>query len=380
MQEHAIAAWCWLVATALLFVPADGYSEQLGCIVVLRNFSTTAAAHQPGTKRFTKHLQRDFAAGLASAIGVHKKDVHIRRVRAHFEPVSNSHGMKIEEYSDNMQLGAPPYLLKGGSHNLKKSFEECADTCLLFRNCKYGTFISEGDRKGECWLAQVTHKEPQPCGMACTSFSKEKDNEAKQECTEDGFCTWTSWVATALNIDVHIVVPDHTDYEETGANSSIVHLLGENTFPTLLAAKLDIKGMAVSAQQLSIRRPHLLLQAKNKYTDGKKVLPRFHGILDKTREQDELPEEEELEFGAVTLMMLGACIIIWCMYKQNRGENPVHSLCGNWSLARTEDRNAQEMQAYEGYQGQDEGGGEQEDLQYEYDDDEEDGEAQGLIT
>jgi hypothetical protein len=291
--------------------------------------------------------------------------------------------MKIEEFSDNIQLGAPPYMLKGGSHNLKESFEACAETCLLFRNCKYGTYISEGERKGECWLARVTHKDPQPCGVSCTSFSKEKDDEAKQECTEDGFCTWTSWVATSLNIDIHIVVPDHTDYEETQGNSSIVHLLGEKSFPTLLAAKLKIHGLAVRVDQLSIRQLHLRLHAKNKYTDGKKVQPHAHGIIDVERDQDELPEEEELEFGAVSLMMFAACGVLWCMYKQNQGQNPVHSLCGNWSLARAGGaggRNSQEMQP-SGYQGgENDERDENDELHYEYDDDEEDGEAQGLVT
>merc|ERR1712070_281800 len=90
-----------------------------------------------------------------------------------------------------------------------------------------------------------------------------------------------------------------------------------------------------SAQQLSVDKRRLVLQARNKYTDGKGIKPQAHGILDIRRSQDEMPEEEELEFGAISTMMMISCIIIWCMYKQNRGENVVASLCGNWALSKT---------------------------------------------
>ena len=67
-------------------------------------------------------------------------------------------------------LGKQPYLYGGGTVNLQPNQLECEKQCSNDMDCKVGTFITSGDRKGECWLATDTLPQPAKCSMPCESF------------------------------------------------------------------------------------------------------------------------------------------------------------------------------------------------------------------
>jgi hypothetical protein len=59
--------------------------------------------------------------------------------------------------------------------NIQPSEEACKTQCTSLKKCFFSTYITGGDRKGECWLAKRHHEgsvRQKPCGVPCTSFIK----------------------------------------------------------------------------------------------------------------------------------------------------------------------------------------------------------------
>jgi hypothetical protein len=90
---------------------------------------------------------------------------------------------RIEQFSQVKKLGASPFLLPqeegpdswDNPGNVQASIGACQDQCMGMKSCLYGTYITDGDRKGECWLAAQTAlplSVSEPCGVPCLSFRK----------------------------------------------------------------------------------------------------------------------------------------------------------------------------------------------------------------
>ena len=81
---------------------------------------------------------------------------------------------KIMHFSNTLQLGKAPYVEPSayGQPNIQDSVEACQQQCMTLAECLYGTYITDGPRVKECWLAQTTHGDPVECGMGCSSFKK----------------------------------------------------------------------------------------------------------------------------------------------------------------------------------------------------------------
>jgi hypothetical protein len=61
--------------------------------------------------------------------------------------------------------------------HLVSSIQECTRRCLSIVNCRFGTYVSAGNRKRECWLSEKENTRPytstkQRCGVPCQSFVK----------------------------------------------------------------------------------------------------------------------------------------------------------------------------------------------------------------
>jgi len=97
---------------------------------------------------------------------------------------------RIEQYSQVQKLGASPFLLPqeegpdswNNPGNVQASVSACQDQCMGMHSCLYGTYITDGDRKGECWLAAQTVlpiSTSEPCGVPCISFRKTESSTGK---------------------------------------------------------------------------------------------------------------------------------------------------------------------------------------------------------
>jgi hypothetical protein len=54
---------------------------------------------------------------------------------------------------------------------VKPNASACKLACETHAACNYGTYISGGQRQGECWLSATTSKtQSNPCGVPCESF------------------------------------------------------------------------------------------------------------------------------------------------------------------------------------------------------------------
>ena len=77
-----------------------------------------------------------------------------------------------------VQVGKAEYLYPTESwnapNNIKSSLAACEQQCLGLAACRYGTFITSGARKGECWLSAHTHEgsDAPSCGVPCQGFTK----------------------------------------------------------------------------------------------------------------------------------------------------------------------------------------------------------------
>ena len=85
-----------------------------------------------------------------------------------------------------LQLSAATYLLPTESWNKPNnnlgSLAACKKRCEDMRACVYGTYVTSGERKGQCWLSAHTHtggKSPS-CGVPCQSFTKVSGAPAKK--------------------------------------------------------------------------------------------------------------------------------------------------------------------------------------------------------
>lgn len=52
------------------------------------------------------------------------------------------------------------------------TYEDCKAQCKSIPACKYGTYIKNGTRAGQCWLSAQTSIEDRECGVECQSFDK----------------------------------------------------------------------------------------------------------------------------------------------------------------------------------------------------------------
>lgn len=81
----------------------------------------------------------------------------------------------IETTSTYYQVGKAPWLAGGGATNVVATLSECHKSCLGIDECKYGTYLSSGRSKGQCWLSQYTHKSRSikcGAGASCSAFTK----------------------------------------------------------------------------------------------------------------------------------------------------------------------------------------------------------------
>ena len=84
---------------------------------------------------------------------------------------------EIYHISSQSKAGSAPYLdfseiQWNNPRNLQKTLQACKKQCLTLTACEYGTYITEGDRKNECWLSAHRSAKMEPCGVPCQSFKK----------------------------------------------------------------------------------------------------------------------------------------------------------------------------------------------------------------
>lgn len=75
----------------------------------------------------------------------------------------------IDIFDYKTELGAAPWIR---TPRFQDSAAACQEVCLHKSNgkCKFGTYVSGGPRKGECWLAEARGPPHRPCGVPCVSF------------------------------------------------------------------------------------------------------------------------------------------------------------------------------------------------------------------
>jgi hypothetical protein len=74
----------------------------------------------------------------------------------------------IVKYDSHTELGVAPWLNNGEEGTFTAS--SCMTKCKSMAKCKYGTFVTEGERTGECWLSAGTSSFHTACGVGCSSF------------------------------------------------------------------------------------------------------------------------------------------------------------------------------------------------------------------
>ena len=83
----------------------------------------------------------------------------------------------MKTFDETHLLGHAPWLgvPETGSMKFAKA-AQCKAKCASLKECKYGTYISGGERNGECWLAAQTRLVASSdtaldeCGVPCESF------------------------------------------------------------------------------------------------------------------------------------------------------------------------------------------------------------------
>eukprot|EP00935_MAST-01C_sp_MAST-1C-sp1_P001532 g1532.t1 len=94
-------------------------------------------------------------------------------------------GDRMVEYSNRVIVGSPPWIKPQESdwnnpRNTQPDAEACRQQCLSIPACGFGTYITGGERKGECWLAGDNPGEDgveeKKCGVPCDSFRRIRTN------------------------------------------------------------------------------------------------------------------------------------------------------------------------------------------------------------
>jgi hypothetical protein len=94
-------------------------------------------------------------------------------------------GFQMTEEGQGSMLGEAPWIKPSekdwdNPRNLQDSSAKCEAQCLSIAECYYITYITGGDRRGECWLAPKEsgeHVAKTECGMPCESFKKTVNNK-----------------------------------------------------------------------------------------------------------------------------------------------------------------------------------------------------------
>ena len=92
-------------------------------------------------------------------------------------PLAANPVASIQPYSTKYQLGSAPFLEPDPNswrnpNNIQPKLRDCELQCLGLPTCRYGTYITSGPRRGECWLAANTTATLSPCNVQCQSFVK----------------------------------------------------------------------------------------------------------------------------------------------------------------------------------------------------------------
>jgi hypothetical protein len=78
---------------------------------------------------------------------------------------------KLMTFDSATELGTAPWIPTNGvAGGIQPSNEACQAACQSNFQCNFGTYITSGVRKGECWLSANTGTTHRPCGVPCTSF------------------------------------------------------------------------------------------------------------------------------------------------------------------------------------------------------------------
>jgi hypothetical protein len=90
-------------------------------------------------------------------------------------------GFAMTKAGEGNMLGHAPWIKPSASdwenpRNVQATSAKCRAQCVLIADCYYITYITGGDRRGECWLAPKEEDGSallqEACGMACESFKK----------------------------------------------------------------------------------------------------------------------------------------------------------------------------------------------------------------
>jgi hypothetical protein len=100
---------------------------------------------------------------------------HPRTTTAAAAHASSSDELTRPAGVEGIEVGTAPWLKPNPSdwsnpRNLQKSYVDCRSMCHGLAGCRFGTFISKGARKGECWLSGTAAEKPGTCAESCTSF------------------------------------------------------------------------------------------------------------------------------------------------------------------------------------------------------------------
>lgn len=121
--------------------------------------------------------------GAGHAVGVSQPAVVAELGRRWLggEPVASSGANRRPPQTMTMELidkpvlvGAYPFLQPSPQHRdcHAADVHECGQQCARTAACRFGTFISAGPHRNECWLSASGMQPPVPCPMPCQSFVK----------------------------------------------------------------------------------------------------------------------------------------------------------------------------------------------------------------
>jgi hypothetical protein len=68
-----------------------------------------------------------------------------------------------------------PYMYGSGQKFNTSTASECEAACVKSALCAFGTFVYEGAKAGQCWLAPRAHAQRQKCLKPCVAFKKTTD-------------------------------------------------------------------------------------------------------------------------------------------------------------------------------------------------------------
>jgi hypothetical protein len=90
-------------------------------------------------------------------------------------PAGSYFQKKIETWDNNRQAGAGPWLMPDAAdwsnpRNLQPTEHACMEQCKKLQTCRFGTYMTDGQRKGECWLSAHAAPAAATCVGSCTGF------------------------------------------------------------------------------------------------------------------------------------------------------------------------------------------------------------------